>query len=83
MSQDGKTVAKSFIAEMNADELALRLMAIGIGLRPPPGTNATTALDEAERAWPRDPSGSFPFRRMAHAAISYLGECVENGQRPA
>ena len=75
--------ATAFVAEIDADELAFRLMQIGIGMKAPPGTNPTDALDEAERNWPPDPSGSFPFRRMAHAAIRYFGECAQNGHRPS
>jgi hypothetical protein len=73
----------SFIAELNADELALRLMQIGIGMTAPPGTNATKALDEAERTWPRGMVTAFPFRRMAHASLEYFRECIEKGQRPS
>jgi hypothetical protein len=73
----------AFIAEVDADDLALRLMQIGIGMTAPPGTNATKALDEAERTWPAGMATGFPFRRMAHASIEYFRECIEKGQRPS
>lgn len=84
MTESAKRKAYSFIAEIDADELAFRLMQIGIGMKSPPATNASAALDDAERSWPLpDASGGFPFRRMAHAAIAYLNECVQKGQRPS
>lgn len=73
-----------FVAEINADELAFRLMQIGIGMRPPPHINATEALDEAERNWPMPcAAGGFPFRRMARASLEYWRECIEKGQAPS
>jgi hypothetical protein len=83
MTQRIRTAA-AFVAEIDAEELAFRLMQIGIGMRAPPGTNATKALDTAERNWPLpDASGGFPFRRMARSSIEYFRECIDKGQQPS
>jgi len=78
-----KAKAAAFVAEINADELALRLMQIAIGLKAPPGTDASAALDEHERVWMSADAGPFPFRRMAHASIAYFGECIDRGRVPS
>lgn len=83
MGDAARRKAFSFVAEISADELALRLMQIGIGMKAPPGTDATAVLNAAERAWPSDMVTNFPFRRMAVASIEYLRECVERGQQPS
>ena len=70
-----------FVAELDAEELAFRLLQIGVGVRAPPWVNATEGLNEAERGWPSGGPVGFPFRRMAKAALEYVGECVEKGQR--
>lgn len=80
---NAKRKGLALVAEIDEAELAVRLMSIAIGLTRSAENKQTPAeiLAHAEATWPAA-CGAFPFRRMARAAIEYLGECVENGQRP-
>jgi len=77
----GKNRALIFVAKISEAELALRLLRIGVGIKPSAGQTAEVAIAEAEAGWPPQ-FGDFPFRRMARGAIEYLRECIEGGQRP-
>lgn len=66
---------RQFMSEISEAELAFRLAKIGIGLSPPNGMSAETALAQLESTWPSD-AGPFPFRTMARVAIKYFGECL-------
>lgn len=65
--------------EINRDQLAFRLMQIGVGMQAPAGTEPTDALNKAEATWPPGMVVSFPFRRMADTALEYFQECIEQG----
>lgn len=81
---DGKKRGLAFIAEIDAMELAVRLMSIGIGLRRPNENKDTPKeiISRAKERWPQE-AGPFPFDRMAVAALEYFRECIEKGQKPS
>lgn len=72
----------AFIAEIDAEELALRLTEIGCGIRRTNNKTTREVLDKIESAWPPG-AGPFPFRTMARKALEYFQECIERGQRPS
>ena len=73
-----------FVAEIDAHELALRIMIRALGMRPSAKNTKSAAelLSDAEADWP-DEAGKFPFYDMAQIAIKYFGECISKGQRPS
>ena len=79
-----KERALTFIAEISQAELAVRLMAVAVGLRRPADSKKAPddLIAEAHRNWPAD-AGDFPFLRMAAVAVEYLRECIDRGQRPS
>ena len=58
-----------FIAEIQEDELCVRMLEAGCCMKRPPGTAAQAlgALDEEDRA---------SLRRQAIAAINYIRDCI-------
>ena len=77
-------VRSKMVAEINHDELTIRLLEIAIGLKRPEGQSAATEMrrfeDQARR-------GEIPayivrdFKQMATAAIEYLAECINKMDR--
>lgn len=85
---EAKRKASSFVAEINEDEMAARFAEIAMGLKRPPGMSGSAVMADAERkaAASRDPYAAYAvqcWRRMARAAINYLGECIESGKAPS
>lgn len=80
---DAKKKTLALVAEIDADELAVKLMAIGIGAHPTSAETRTNRqiIADAKLRWPPE-CGPFPFDRMAHAAIIYMGECIQKGTKP-
>lgn len=64
------------------DELAFRIAQPCLGMSAPPGTHATTALDDMDRVGGPVLMGE-SFRRAADAAVAYFHECINDGQRPS
>ena len=83
--KDEKRAALAFIAEIDDAELAVRLMAIAIGLKRTPDYRRTPReiIADSTKMFEEQTGTPFPFGRMARAAIEYVGECIENGQRPS
>ena len=81
MDVKGKTLA--LVAEIDADELAVKLMAIGIGLQPTSAEkrDAHQIIADAKKGWP-DYCGPFPFDRMAAAAIEHIADCIRSASKP-
>jgi hypothetical protein len=75
------TEEKHLIATFDEEELALRLLKIGIGAEPPFGATTSELLTAAIEAWPQS-AGPFPFLNMAHAAMEYFAECIDEQQNP-
>lgn len=79
-----KERANGFIAEIDASELAVRLIERGCHMKRPEGLTGHAALEQFEQA---ARSGTVPeyivrdFEAMAHIAIAYFGECVDTLQR--
>lgn len=74
-------IGRKLIAEIDAAELTIRLLEIGIRLKRPPGKTAeqimeTVHLSATDGRVPADIVGD--FERMATAAIMYFGECCAN-----
>lgn len=76
--------AQSFVAEIDPQELAVRLIERGCKMKRPPGTSGRQAWAQFEAS---AAAGKIPeyivrdFEAMAHIAIAYFGECVANLQR--
>lgn len=71
-----------FIAEIDEDELAVRLMECSIGLkRPDVATPARQILEDARLAFP--PGHTFLFDAMARVALEYFRECIREARRPS
>lgn len=84
---EAKRKASSFVAEINEMEMAARFAEIAMGLKRPPGMSGAAVIADAERraASSGDPDTLYAvqcWRRMAKAAIAYLGECIDNGKTP-
>lgn len=81
---DVKQTAIALVAEIDPDELALRLLCIGIGATPPVGDarSAREIVDEAMSMWPNEIE-PFPFDIMAREAIKFMAECIGKGARPS
>ena len=83
---DAKARAKSFIAEIDQSELAVRLIERGCKMKRPAGLSGAAAWADVEKS---AAEGAIPeyivrdFEAMAIIAIEYFGECIERGQRPA
>jgi len=81
-----KLTAASFVAEIDAAELAVRLIERGCHMKRPAGLTGRLAWEQFEKA-ARD--GRVPeyivrdFEAMAHIAVAYFGECINNGQSPS
>lgn len=72
--------------EIPRDELALRIAIQCTGIQPPIGMAAATALDQMN--FQRGGGGGHlpmgeTFRLAADAAVTYLAECINAGQRPS
>lgn len=78
MSAVDKAKRKLIGIEIPRDELALRIAQQCIGMRPPPGTDATKALDDMDKMGGPLPMGD-SFRRAADAAVIYFHECIQAG----
>jgi hypothetical protein len=69
--------------KLDREELALRIAIQCLGIRPPPGTKATEALDTMDTVPTLDPNSprmGEGFRRAADAAIAYFGEQIRQGK---
>jgi hypothetical protein len=81
---DAKERAKSLVAEIDAAELAVRLIERGCHMKRPEGLTGHAAWEQFEQA---AKSGSVPeyivrdFEAMAHIAIAYFGERIDALQR--
>jgi hypothetical protein len=67
------------IAEIDPDELAVRLLEIGTDLKRPAGVPARDILARRREVSARDGEAAevmADFERMAEAAILYFGECI-------
>ena len=77
--------ATRFVAEVDAAELAVRLIERGIKLQRPPGVSGAEAWKDFEQA---AADGRIPayivrdFEAMAQIAITYFGQCIARLQRP-
>jgi len=84
MSEPKKKVL-ALVAELDADELATRLIEIGCHMKRPMGLKGKEAMDAFRK---RADKGQIPtyivrdFEAMAHVAIKYMGECVQNASKP-
>lgn len=80
MGADPKIGGK-LIAEIDAAELTIRLLEIGISMKRPRGQTAEQVLAQVRR-WTTDDalkaSIIADFERMSLAAIEYFGECCAN-----
>jgi hypothetical protein len=86
MSTADKAKRKLIGIEIPRDELAFRIAQPCIGATPPPGTNATKALDDMDRMG-IVPGMAFgmgeSFRRAADQAVLYFHECIKAGTQPS
>jgi hypothetical protein len=79
-----KERAQGLITEIDAAELAVRLIERGCHMTRPEGLTGHAAWEQFEQA---AKSGRVPeyivkdFEAMAHIAIAYFGECIEALQR--
>ncbi len=77
---DAKERAKSLITEIDAAELAVRLIERGCHMKRPPGLTGAAAWAQFEQSVQ---AGKVPeyivkdFKAMAHIAIAYFGECID------
>ena len=80
---DVKPKVLALVAEIDADELAVRLMAIGIGAYPTALETRTARqiIADSKASWPAG-FGPFPFDRMAAAAIEFMASCIQEANRP-
>jgi hypothetical protein len=76
--------ANSFITEIDAAELAVRLIERGCHMKRPAGLTGSAAWAQFEHYVA---TGQVPeyivrdFEAMAHIAIAYFGECIDGLQR--
>ena len=76
----------SFVAEIDAAELAVRLIERGCHMKRPAGLSGHDALQTFEQA---ASAGQVPeyivrdFKAMANIAIAYFSECIAKGQKPS
>ena len=85
MAEEATAFAKkrvqSLVAEIDPQELAVRLIERGCHMKRPPGLHGHEAWSQFEHF---AATGSIPeyivrdFEAMAHIAIAYFGECVGN-----
>jgi hypothetical protein len=80
---EAKRKTPALVAEIDADELAVKLMSIGIGAYPTAAEKRSNReiIQATKDTWPPG-CGPFPFDRMAHAAIMYMADCIRNGSKP-
>lgn len=67
----------SFVAEIDADELAVRMAEAVLRMKRAPGLTPAQAVESMPADW--GPA----FRRAASAAMEYWQECIANGQTVA
>ena len=63
-----------YIAEINADELAVRMLETVFSMKRSPGKTPAEALDDSPADW--GPA----FRRAANVAMEYWKECLDAGK---
>ena len=81
-----KRHASSFVAEIDEVELTVRFAEVAMGLKRSLGMSAQAVLDDIARETAGDRDAEYAARawhRMARAAITYFGECIENGKAPS
>jgi hypothetical protein len=88
MMGEAKRKAARFVAEIDHAELAARFAEIAMGLKRPTGITGKEFMDDALRraAASGEPDATYAVKcwgTMAHTAILYLGECIENGKQPS
>lgn len=79
---NNKTAA--LVAEINVDELAVRFLEIMVGAPRPDEVTAAEIIEDMEAAAAANPQLRLPLdhsRKMAVAAIEYVGEAVRDAQR--
>lgn len=68
--------------EIDCDELAARIGAAAMGVKPPAGTSATQMLDQLNAMTEPDvPPMGDGFRKAAVAAMRYFHDCINSGMR--
>lgn len=80
---DVKRETLALVAEIDQYELAVKLMAIGIGAHPTSEEkrSAFEIIEDAKSRWPVE-CGPFPFDRMANAAIEFMAGCIGAASKP-
>lgn len=77
---DAKARVKNLVTEIDAAELAVRLIERGCHMKRPPGLTGAAAWAQFEQSVQ---AGKVPgyivrdFEAMAHIAIAYFGECID------
>lgn len=74
---DVKAKVMALVAEIDGDELAVRILEAMMGARRPVGTTAAQALSIS------DPQSVVMARRAAEAAARYITECINAGRQPS
>ncbi len=84
MSAVGKAKRMLLGIEIPRDELAVRIAAKCIGIKPTGPVDATASLDimNAELGATGNGMGE-DFRRAADAAVIYFHECINAGRQPS
>lgn len=83
---DPKAKTLALVAAVDVDELTLRLLEISCQMKRPVGLSPAAIMAENRRIYASNPIAGDAIRAheaMAHAAIQFIVECVNAGQRPA
>jgi hypothetical protein len=75
MTPLGKAKAK-YVAEIDEEELAVRLAEAALGIKRPPGKSLGECLDSLPADW------GDAFHRAARAAMTYWAQCIDAANRP-
>lgn len=83
--KDVKREMLAFVAEIDRDELFVRIAEIGIGIKRPKSMKPHEAASEllAPTGNPHTEKVIRDFYRMAEAALEYFAECIRAGRAPS
>ena len=83
---DPKAKTLALVAAVDVDVLTLRLLEISCQMKRPAGRSPVSLMAEQRKLAAHDPIAGEAIRaheEMAQAAIQFILECVNAGQRPA
>lgn len=82
---DAKKKTLALVAEIDPEELTIRLLEISCSMKRPPGRSASDLMAEQRRLAERDPIAAQAIQAheaMAREAINFMVEKINAGQQP-